>query len=385
MRTAGFVLLFTGYRVLRSGFSVLLASAVLLAACRSRRTELPPYPASAGVLVARSAERRPLEALPAEVAGQGCADGAIAFTSERFGQRQVFKVCPDGSRLERLLTTDSSDHVAAVAANGTLAILSITGKGGEAHYLERLQLFDGSLKPLGDSRQRLRNPSFLSSELELIGEADLGGMSNIVRIGRDGKLVPLTDDAAGNFEPTVTRDGKMIAFVSSRDGDAEIYRMSVEGTELLRLTRSRGDDTAPAFSPDGRRLAFLSSRRGVVRVHVMNADGGKPRPLDAEAVVGETDLAWSPDGASLAYIAQRAESASLRIVNSHDGSLLTEDSGAFRDETPCFSPDGRSIVFASNRDGDVELYTLKLDGGAVRRVTQAPGVDFLPRWLKALK
>ena len=354
-----------------------------LAGCRPQLAEPAPALVSAPASVsAPSASSAPSSGV---ATGLACTDGRIFFTSERTGHRQIFEMCPDGSRVERRFTSPSNDHVAAVSPSGTLAVLSITGNGGEPGYREKLQLFDGSLHALGEGRARLRNPSFLSGGRALVIEADVGGMSNLARLTENGRLEVLTRDEHGAFEPTVAPDGKTLAFVSSRDGDAEIYRMSVGGTELLRLTRSRGDDTAPCFSPDGERIAFSSSRRGAVRIHVMNADGSRPRVLDQEEVLGETEATWSPDGQSLAYIAVRASSASLRIVNARDGSLLVEDRGAFRDETPSFSPDGRWVVFASNRDGDVELYAIPSSGGAVTRVTRSPGVDFLPRWLPAGK
>jgi TolB protein len=358
--------------------ALFLVGTVALMGCRS--TASAPERSIRASATAASVPSAPASA---EIRGLDCSAGRIVFTSERDGHRQLYESCPDGSHLLRLLSTASNDHVAGVSSKGALLVLHITGHGGEAGYSERLSIFDGGLAPVGEGRTRLRNPSFLGNGGALVVEADLGGLANIARLRRDGRIEPLTQDKAGSFEPAVSPDGRTIAFASSRDGDAELYRMNADGTELLRLTHSRGDDSAPSFSPDGQRLAFLSSRRGVARVHVMDADGSKPRALDSEEVIGETELAWSPDGLSLAYIAVRSDAAALRIVRVADGVTLAEDRGSFRDETPCFSPDGRFVVFASNRDGDVELYAMPSDGGAPMRVTRSPGVDFLPRWLRA--
>ena len=65
----------------------------------------------------------------------------------------------------------------------------------------------------------------------------------------------------------------MLAFVSERDGNSEIYVMNVDGTGLLRLTNDAGRDVDPAWSPDGKRIAFASDRAGSWDIYVMNADG----------------------------------------------------------------------------------------------------------------
>ena len=95
----------------------------------------------------------------------------------------------------------------------------------------------------------------------------------------------------------------MLAFVSERDGNSEIYVMNMDGTDLLRLTNDAGRDKDPAWSPDGQRIAFASDRAGSLDIYVMNADGSNPvRRTDT----GSSDApAWSPDGSKIAFASQR--------------------------------------------------------------------------------
>ena len=104
------------------------------------------------------------------------------------------------------------------------------------------------------------------------------------------------DRAAGDKD-------SMLAFVSERDGNSEIYVMNMDGTGLLRLTNHPGRDTDPAWSPDGKRIAFASDREGSSDIYVMNADGSN---LVRRTQTGSSDApAWSPDGSKIAFSSLR--------------------------------------------------------------------------------
>ncbi|MGI8404868.1 MAG: TolB family protein [Thermomicrobiales bacterium] len=70
-----------------------------------------------------------------------------------------------------------------------------------------------------------------------------------------------------------------IAFVSTRDGNDEIYAMNADGTNQTRLTTNLATDKDPSWSPDGTRLAFTSSRDGNNEIYVMHADGSNAQRL----------------------------------------------------------------------------------------------------------
>jgi hypothetical protein len=74
-------------------------------------------------------------------------------------------------------------------------------------------------------------------------------------------------------------DGSRIVFVSTQDGDAEIYLMDADGANLRKLTDNSAVDASPGWSPDGRRILFVSNRNGQFELYVMGADGSNPRML----------------------------------------------------------------------------------------------------------
>jgi Tol biopolymer transport system component len=67
--------------------------------------------------------------------------------------------------------------------------------------------------------------------------------------------------------------------VSDRDGNAEIYVMTADGSSPRNLTIHGSDDVSPTWSPDGSQIAFVSDRDGNWEIYVMDADGSNPRNL----------------------------------------------------------------------------------------------------------
>src|SRR5262245_2484000 len=88
----------------------------------------------------------------------------------------------------------------------------------------------------------------------------------------DGKNErPLVAHQEMEYSPSITRDGKWVAFTSERAGQADIYRVHPDGTGLERLTDDPAFDDQGALSPDGNTLAFVSTRgSGYPNLWVMN-------------------------------------------------------------------------------------------------------------------
>jgi Tol biopolymer transport system component len=178
--------------------------------------------------------------------------------------------------------------------------------------------------------------------------------------------------------------GGMIAFVTARDGNAEIYTVHVDGTNLTRLTNDPASDDQPAWSPDGQRLAFVSNRAGASSIYVMNADGTN--------VVQRTfsghgqNPTWSPDGTTLAYSALSDGSSNIWVVSPDSGepSLLFEAPGW--DDQPSWSPDGARVAIASDwyaYDFVQDIHLINSDGSGFTGLTNDifDHVDYLyPEW-----
>jgi len=186
--------------------------------------------------------------------------------------------------------------------------------------------------------------------------------------------------------PSWSPDGRRIAFVSEQDGNPEVYVVNADGTGLRRLTRDPGLDLHPVWSPDGRRILFNSSRRSrdaadpeTIELWSMTPDGGDARPLTEGGIV--TYGSWSPDGATILARRSAGEGRSEIVLLPGGGGAprAVAPSGAF-DGWPSWAPDGRSIVFASDREGSFRIYRMDTDGGGLRRLTTGEGRYTNPRW-----
>jgi Tol biopolymer transport system component len=105
-----------------------------------------------------------------------------------------------------------------------------------------------------------------------------------------------------NAKPKWSPDGSQIAFLSWRDGNAEIYSMAADGTGQVNLSRDPGKDLLPAWSPDGSQIAFASDRDGQSAIYVMGADGSAPTRITDRAGPA-TNPAWSTDGRHILFTA----------------------------------------------------------------------------------
>lgn len=316
--------------------------------------------------------------------------GLIAFVSERGPDKDVWLVRPTGE--ETRLTQGPEDEFPAAVRPGGAALLVAAARAEHGNvHLEQLRLvaLDGATTALHAPRGRARNPSWAPDGAWFVAESDAQGFSDLVR------MTPQPDGAAdatrlqtapeGSFEPSVSPDGTQVAFVSSRDGDPEIYVMKADGTGVRRLTFFHREDWAPQWSPDGRFIAFLSSREGRARVFVMRPDGSGTRAVSGTVDTGEErDVAWSPDGSALAFVGRQPGGQTRIWKVAMDGSApVALTSGEQLDDQPAWSPDGKYLVHASDRGGNVDLYLVRADGTGATRLTQAPGADWLPRWLPA--
>ncbi len=216
----------------------------------------------------------------------------------------------------------------------------------------------------------------------------------------------LTNNPAKEWDPSWSPDGEQIAFVSDRDGHPhvipgwftyEIYVMDADGGNQRKLTNSPADDRDPSWSPDGKRITFMSMRDGHVidfaptyEIYIMDVDGGNPQNLTNNPS-DDRYPSWSPDGKRIVFVSERPGhfrgeagiTTEIYVMDADGGNQQKLTENRQTDWFPSWSPDGERIAYASDRKGDFEnfdIYVMDADGGNQQKLTNHRDYDWMPSW-----
>jgi len=193
----------------------------------------------------------------------------------------------------------------------------------------------------------------------------------------DGSQVTqLTHNYGYDAEATISRDGKHIVFTSLRNGDLDIYTMDANGKHMRRLTTELGYDGGPFYSFDGTRIVYrayhpetpeeIEDYRELLRTYelhprrfeifVMNADGSGKRQLTHFGAASFAPF-FHPDGRRIIFASNRLDpkgrNFDLYLINDDGTGLEQVTYDPQFDAFPMFSSDGKLLVWAANRNGKV--------------------------------
>lgn len=181
----------------------------------------------------------------------------------------------------------------------------------------------------------------------------------------EGGFVTTTDGQ--NYE-AFRYGGNKIAFVSTRDGNKEVYVMDADGRNQMNLSQNEHDDIDPAWSPCGKYIAFTSNRTGDWQVWKMNADGETPVQLTQH---GGQHPVWSSDGSKIAFETTREGNSEIYMMDSNGTNLTNVTRRSSDERHPSWSPNGTKIAYQSNRGGWA-IYVMDLDVNTETCVAKSP-------------
>jgi len=202
-----------------------------------------------------------------------------------------------------------------------------------------------------------------------------------------GKRFLVSSRVGINSGSTFSPNGNNIFLTVSHGADPDIYKMTLEGDDLEKITNGpKGSlNVEPAVSPDGKKVAFSSDRSGSPMVYIMDVNGSNVKRITFAGHYNSSP-SFSPDGKKIVFAGQDKDHFDIFTMNidGSDMQRLTSAKGAnghmANNEDPSFSPDGRHIVFTSNRAGRNQIYIITVDGTNERRITVDNYNYFKVKW-----
>lgn len=266
----------------------------------------------------------------------------IYFTSDRTGHKEIWMMDPDGKNQRQITRFNNISTYPTVSPDGAKVAFTSWVKGQPA-------IFIFSVDPVRDLRYYNQAASvnqagsFTPDGKQIIyaSSAGTGRCCRIFAANLDGTgFRPISSSSAIEVEPKVNpKTGNDIVFSSGRSGPQQVYRMSMDGADLERLTPGTGEASNASWHPDGQRIAF----------------------------------AWTQGYATGAF------NIFTMNVATKEYTQLTHGDG--KNENPSWAPDGVHIVFAKTRGNSSQIYTMLADGTQLQPLTTT-GQNERPVWGK---
>ena len=214
----------------------------------------------------------------------------------------------------------------------------------------------------------------------------IAGRTHPDSIGR--KVIPLKDRSEYNLGPAQSPDGQHVAFFTTKTnlfGIDLVLADARTGRIVRRLAGPQSDghfdaisfiNSSCAFSPDGSRFAFIVYANGDNHITILNTRNGDiEKRFQPEGIGAVYNIAWAPNGSQLAFVGSKGGVSDLYLVDIATGALRQLTNDKYADLQPSFSPDGRTIAFATDRSeatnferltfGELQLATLDVATGQV--------------------
>ncbi len=319
--------------------------------------------------------------------------GDVVYVSEEEGDAEIYVVDPDSGEsapLVRLASSTESEprlspdgeSVAFVSGDsGSLDIRVVTV--GEEESVQRIASPEGNEESPrwnseGDSLAYVTdqdgNGDVYVSSLDQGGQGEQGAPVRITTAE--------TDEVLGDWSP----DGEWLVFSRRGDeGTQGLWLRNPGGVNLFQLTSE--NDLASVWSPDGDAIAFVRNVDGNRDIYLLlpEDDDDWRGPVKANRLIASAEADhspdWAPDGDTLAYVSERDGNAEIYVIETDtDDPARRLTTNEAEDSQPVWSPDGKRIAFVSDVHGEAEIFVMDADGSNQRRLTHNEARDHSPDW-----
>ena len=343
-------------------------------------------------------------------------DGSmIAFSSDRFGNDDVFVVSADGGSAKRLTYHSADDTPVDFRPDGQ----SVYFNSARVDHVESALFPSGVLNELycveitAGTPEMVLTTSSVNAELSPAGDRilyeDRKGYEDPLRkhhtssIARDvwvyetrtGEHTKLTDFNGEDRDPSWHGRNEFV-YLSERSGDSNVWKQRLEpGARPEQLTSfehhpvrhlTRADDGTMAFSWHGELYTLRDGRLARKLNVTIGVDGRSGEPERMTMSNGATQFSTSSNGKEVAFVAR----GEVFVTSVEFGTTKRITSTPEQERSVHFSPDGRSLVYAGERDGSWNIYTTTLDQDELyffsatkfteKVLVSTDSEEFQPRW-----
>ena len=312
----------------------------------------------------------------------------LAFASNREGSLDVYTVAAGGGTPVRLTTSSADEQPLAFIDSDNLAIISKDlGSNRSVRFPGQSNVYSINLDKPGSRPQLWLSFPAMSASFSPDGKMlfqDKKGMENVWRkherssgtsdiwLLDGGNFTKLTDFNGHDLNPVWAPDGKSYYYVTEENGTLNVAYSSLDGKQRKILTSferhpvrslSVASDGTLAFSWDGQLYTMRPGqepRKVAVSIAADQYDGDMVKKY---VNTGATSMAVSPDGKELAFVLR----GDVYVTDVEYKTTRRITDTPAQERTVSFAPDGRTLVYDSDRDGQWQLFTAEIKNPAEKR------------------
>ncbi len=263
-----------------------------------------------------------------------------------------------------------------------IAYVEVEGPVTARRYKLRVADADGENRvTVADSDEPLMSPAWSPDGQSLAYVSFEGKTASIfTQHLRTATRSRVSARAGINGAPAWSPDGQRLALTLSRkDGNVDVYVLTLTDQALTRVTDDGGIDTEPVWAADGKSLFFTSDRSGSPQIYrITVAPGQRAQRLTFEGTYNARPR-LSPDGTQLAMVTLDRGAYRIAVLNLKNGSTRVLSKGRL-DESPSFAPNGAVLIYGAQDKGSGVLATVSVDGNVHSQLAQQQGDVREPVW-----
>ncbi|MBL7994343.1 PD40 domain-containing protein [bacterium] len=280
----------------------------------------------------------------------------IVFSSYIQGQSDLW-IIDKQEKMTQVTKTDHADEFSPAWSSDGKWIFFVKhdghykmGKVNAQNFSEVIVLYEDSLL--------IDRPNPHPTENKIYFQRNEKNQADICYVDSDGKnFTPFIQSAFDEKHPSISPNGKWMAYVSNATGYYEVYVTPTDGYHPIAVTHSSQDHFFPSWSSDGKNILYESRPNWDIKI--IDAETQKDSVLVADIANDESPV-FTPDGQCVIFNSDRLGKQTIFSLNLKDGKQTQLTNAKQNDFDPDISPDGKEMIFTSDRTGGLNIWITKL-------------------------